>query len=71
MDTSVLQVQQLGDEYLKPEVGGSSVDGCKTCAFHVKNHVTCDYKVQRQAKMVLVLRRQRPTKVHSACLDLT
>jgi hypothetical protein len=29
MDTSVLQVEWLGDESVKPEVLGSSVAGCK------------------------------------------
>jgi hypothetical protein len=43
LDTSVLQVEWLGVEHAKQEVGGLSAGGHKARVFHVKNHQTCDF----------------------------
>jgi hypothetical protein len=43
MDTSILQVEGLGDEHVKQEVGGSSVGGREARVFRAKNCVTQDW----------------------------
>jgi hypothetical protein len=44
MDTSsVLQVEWLGDERVKPEVVGSSTGGHEVRIFRAKNRMSCDF----------------------------
>ena len=42
LDTTILQVNPLGDKYAKKEVRGYSAGGHEARVFLVKTRVTCD-----------------------------